>query len=152
MLYRGFQRIYALIIGIDQYLNLRPLTGAVNDAKSVEGFLKLDLKVPNDRIRVLHNQHASRAAIIHELRQLASEPKIIGGDPILVYFAGHGALLTPPANWEAGGPARQIQGLSPCDYATDRVPPIPDRTLGCLINHICTRKGNNIVSIRFAYV
>ena len=144
-------RIFALIIGIDAYPSLPKLNGAVNDAKDVEGFLKSNLDVPEDRILHLHDAEATREKIINAFEQLSMENKILMDDPILIYYAGHGTLLTPPKNWEAGGPRRKIQAICPYDYAQGKIPAIPDRTIGGLLDLICKEKGNNIVRFLFLW-
>lgn len=74
------------------------------------------------------------------------------GDPIFIFFAGHGSELPAPRGWAAGGPDSKIQALVPQDYNSSASDPkklvyaIPDRTVGALINKISREKGNNIVS------
>jgi hypothetical protein len=142
---RGLPRVFALVIGINQYLSIRKLTGAVNDAKAIESFLKRHLNVPENRIRIFLDDQASRKRIIGEIRGLSERGEIERGDPILIYYAGHGIQLPAPPAWDAGGPGRKIQGIVPCDYEKGRVQPIPDRTIGSYINRIREEKGDNIV-------
>jgi len=141
----GPSRLFALVIGIDAYLSLSPLTGAVNDAKAVEGFLKSRMNVPPDRIQLLLDRDASRKGITKAFRQLSEESKIKKNDPILIYYAGHGAQLDAPSGWEVGGPERKIQAICPYDYGKEHVKAIPDRTIGGFLDLICEKKGNNIV-------
>jgi len=138
-------RIYALVIGISDYISLPKLASAAKDAGAVEEFLKSRMNVPSDRIRLLLNHNASRKGIIDAFIKLSTDRKINTNDPILIYFAGHGTELDPPSGWEAGGPGRKIQGLCPCDYKKKCVEAIPDRTIGRLLDMICETKGNNIV-------
>lgn len=126
-------------------MSLPKLAGAVNDAKAVEEFLKSRINVPPDRIRVLLDLDASREGILNAFRQLSEDKKITTGDPILIYYAGHGTQMKVPLGWEAGGPGRKIQGICPCDYKTKYVSAIPDRTIGGFLDLICENKGNNIV-------
>ena len=138
-------RIYALLIGINDYVSLPKLAGAVNDARAVEEFLKSQMNVPSDRIRLMLDHDASRKNIIDALSQLSKDREINRDDPILIYYAGHGTQLKPPKGWEAGGPGRKIQGICPCDYKKKSVDTIPDRTIGGYLDLICEKKGNNIV-------
>ncbi|KZV62919.1 hypothetical protein PENSPDRAFT_758358, partial [Peniophora sp. CONT] len=92
--YSGF---HALLIGIDEYdtnedLDLDSLAGAVADAMSVRDYLIDDLHVPDDQIVVLRNEQATRNAIIQELHALRLRESLLEGDPVLVYFAGHGTI------------------------------------------------------------
>lgn len=138
-------RLYALIIGINDYSSLPKLSGAVHDAKAMEEFLKSHMNVPSDRIRLLLDHDASRKEIINAFKQLSEEDEIKTDDPILIYYAGHGTQLTPPPGWEAGGPGRKIQAICPCDYNKEDILSIPDRTIGSLLDLISKKKGNNIV-------
>jgi len=138
-------RIYALVIGINNYVSLPKLGGAVNDARAVEEFLKSQMNVTSDRIRLLLDKDASRREILDALSQLSEDSKINRDDPILIYYAGHGTELKVPSGWEAGGPDRKIQGICPYDYRREYVDAIPDRTIGGYLDLICEKKGNNIV-------
>jgi hypothetical protein len=140
-------RLYALIIGINDYLSLPKLSGSVDDAKAMKEFLKSHMNVPSDRIRLLLDHNASRKGIINAFKKLSEEDKIKMDDPILIYYAGHGTELTPPPDWEAGGPGRKIQAICSCDYNKEDIHSIPDRTIGSLLDLISEKKGNNIVRV-----
>ena len=115
-------------------------------------FLTTRLGVKEDRIHALYNEAATRIGILAGFKRLVMEPKIKKDDPILIYFAGHGAQVPAPAKWEIGGINPQIQSLLPQDYNPEKgVHVIPDRTIGALLNHIAAEKGNNIVGIQFRY-
>ncbi|KAH7337510.1 hypothetical protein B0J17DRAFT_663253 [Rhizoctonia solani] len=143
---------YALIIGIDKYLNIDPLKGAAADAKRVEGFLVNDLLVPRDQIINLRDQDASREAIIQGLHKLRDDPRIKIGDPILVYFAGHGGSRRDPRGRQEGR-TNQVQVIFPQDYglckigSSDPVNCIPDYTISSLLNELAASKGNNITIV-----
>jgi hypothetical protein len=140
--------LFALVIGIDEYTTAPLLTGAVADANEVQRYLEHDLKVPSYQIRNLRNEEATRDAIIQAFRALQTRPGIKRGDPILIYYAGHGAEANAPPGWDAGGP--KIQTILPQNYCTEagnEVYPIPDRTVGALLNSIAEEKGDNIVRL-----
>ncbi|MGB4600646.1 MAG: caspase family protein [Trichlorobacter sp.] len=85
-----YNKSYAVIIGIDRYKNLSPdrqLKNAVKDARGIEATLKKQYRF--DRIFTLHDQQASRDAI---MRLLTAElPGIISKDDALfIFWAGHG--------------------------------------------------------------
>ena len=138
--------LYALLIGIDTY-RTKPLRGCVKDAEDVEKYLVEDLKVYNgeNQIRVLHNEKASRAGILQALVDLRMDARIKKGDPILIFYAGHGTEIEAPQGWEAGG--QKIQTIIPHDFSEDApvVHSIPDRTLSALIDMLAAEKGDNIV-------
>lgn len=78
---------YALIIGIDKYKGAWPtLINAVNDAKAIEAALKASYKF--DQFKTLHNEQASREAIIRELEWLVANVK--EKDNVFIYYSGHG--------------------------------------------------------------
>ena len=113
-------------------------------------YLENQLSVPQDHIIILENKSATRAAILEKLGSLANDPRIRPGDPIVIFYAGHGSEAVAPPGWEAGGRNANIQVTMPYDvYCQSRgkvVDPIPDRTLGALLAAISQNKGNNIVS------
>ncbi|KAH7337586.1 caspase domain-containing protein [Rhizoctonia solani] len=145
--------LYALVIGINDYPNITPLRGAVNDADEMFNFLISDLKVPPDHIINLRNESASRANIIKGFRDLRNDPRIKKGDPILVYFAGHGGSHQPSKQLQrAYGPSK-IQVIFPHDYrvqppgATEPINCIPDKTFSILLNNLSAAKGDNLTVI-----
>jgi hypothetical protein len=125
------------------------LYGAVADADSVQSYLEDSLNIPKSRIRNLRDSKATRAGIISELTALETNPSIKSGDPILIYFAGHGGEAIVPVSWGAGGADSMIQTLVPQDYLCkingEEVCGIPDRTINLLITRLSRAKGNNIV-------
>jgi len=99
---------------------------------------------------ILINEAASRLAILEGFRRLANDTRIQHGDPILIYFSGHGSEVHAPQGWESGRPGAKVQCILPHDAYFDSgdevVAPIPDHTLGALLDTISQEKGNNIVS------
>ena len=144
--------MFALIIGIDRYesKDVKDLRGAVADARAFAAYLEDYLGVLQDDTTILENESATREAILGSLRSCANDPRIQHGDPIVVYFAGHGGEAAAPPGWEAGDRNADIQLTMPydvfCQSGGKCVDPIPDRTLGALLDAISENKGNNIVS------
>lgn len=96
--------MYALIIGINRYLNFGSyptLHGCVTDGQSVVDYLKSRLFVPNGNIHCLYDSAATHAAIIREIELFGrgNLRRGNGGDLILIYYAGHGGERLPPAQW-----------------------------------------------------
>lgn len=146
-----------MLVGINKYQSSESdfptLRGAVADAHGFQSYLENVLKIPRGQIVVLTDEDATRSAIIDALKGLCDDDRIDPGDPILVYYAGHGSEMDPPINWESGGPDAKIQAIVPydCDVIIDiksgqRVAPIPDRVLEVLLANIADKKGDNIVS------
>lgn len=145
-------KVYALIIGINSYSNLGPkaqnLTGAVADADAMAEFLIEDLKVPSDHITNLRNESATREAIINAIMDLSKDTRIEKGNPIVIYFAGHGGEANVSDRWKAITGADKIQAICPYDQGEEKsnkkVYPIPDRTIRALVNSLSREKGDNI--------
>ncbi|CAE6497202.1 unnamed protein product [Rhizoctonia solani] len=139
---------HALVIGINQYLHHSQLQGAVNDANLFKSYLLNDLLVPEEQITTLFDTQATRAGIIQAFQNLATDPKIQQNDPIVIYYAGHGAeIQTPPNRRASNGPMVQClvpQDAGTSDLATVVIPPIPDFTISSLLNRIANAKGDNI--------
>lgn len=142
--------LYVLIIGIDTYL--RPSTpdlrGAVADADAIENYVLHQLNVPANQIITLRNGQATRKAIIEAWDSLRKDERIKKGDPILIYYAGHGARAPPPEEWkqQISGGETKIELLVPCDVDGETVHPVADRTIALLMDMLSNAKGDNIVS------
>ncbi|KAG6842673.1 hypothetical protein H0H87_011250, partial [Tephrocybe sp. NHM501043] len=146
-------RLFALIIGIDVFRDPSfKLCGAVNDANAVEDFLISELGVPKHRIVNLRNNAATRKAILAAMESLAENQEIYPTDPLLIYYAGHGAEALPPdAQWETSSPNGMIQMLLPYDFirrgsSNERGQGILDIEISHILHHISTKKSDNIVS------
>ena len=152
-LHRPPLRLFALIIGINEYEspNITNLLGAVPDAHAVLDYLQKHLRIPSSssQIRILLDNEATRAAIIDGIKAFSLSDDIKKGDPILIYYAGHGGSADTPNGLEVGGTGK-IELLIPYDHSPPLVDGdlkygIPDRTLGALLSHLANEKGNNIV-------
>jgi len=109
-------KLFALIIGINDYDNVRSLRGAVADALSFKDYLENGLKVPTQQIYTLLDKSASRSAIIEAFKSLRDDGRIQEGDPILIYYAGHGNEMPSPEH-EAGAQYKSL-----CHRTTARHP------------------------------
>ena len=157
LLHRPSPRLFALIIGINEYKSpkIPVLSGAVPDAEAVRDYLQnpSHLGVPSSQIRILLDSEAKRAAIIKEIKALSLKDEIEKGDPILIYYAGHGGSADTPKDWRLGGTGK-TEFLIPYDHSSsleDGNPShgIPDRTLGALLSRLAKEKGDNIVRQTF---
>ena len=111
-------------------------------------YLQKHLRIPSSQIRNLRDSEATRTAIIEGIEGLLCDDEIKEGDPIVIYYAGHGGWADAPAGWEAGG--TKIQLLVPCDYSSEleageQKHAVPDRTLAALLSRLAIKKGDNIV-------
>ncbi|KAG8701678.1 hypothetical protein FRC09_005200 [Ceratobasidium sp. 395] len=100
----NFSNIHALIIGVNKYISSvhHDLGGCVSDAKAVRALLTDRFGVPEENIECLFDEQATRKGILGAFRKhLIQNEKIQPGDPILVYFSGHGDHQVAPAEWHA---------------------------------------------------
>ncbi|KAF6750892.1 hypothetical protein DFP72DRAFT_756014, partial [Ephemerocybe angulata] len=145
--------MHALIIGIDDYslaTGFKPLRAAVSDAQHFSDWLVYEQKVDPSSIRKLYNAEATRTAIIKAFQDLATSSDIKKGDPIVIYYAGHGSEAPAPKEWHWDSP--RVQMIIPWDYKhpdgpNRTVQGIPDRTIGYLLTNLSMNKGDNITVV-----
>ena len=137
-----------MLIGVDQYqsVDLEALEGAVADTLSVCDYLHEKLHVPLNQIAILHNETATRTAIIQQLHLLRKRHTLHGGDPILIFFAGHGAQAKAPPNWTT----KTYEMLCPHDFIPETTKGIvgqgiSDIAFGAQLRDLAKEKGDNIV-------
>ncbi|MEW6744251.1 MAG: SUMF1/EgtB/PvdO family nonheme iron enzyme [Planctomycetota bacterium] len=90
---------HALVIGINQYRDpaFPDLGYAVTDARGIADVLNKRLGFPEDRVRLIENEAATKAALEEALEEwLCNRDAIAADDLVVVFFAGHG--LTRPSD------------------------------------------------------
>ena len=162
MFCRQFQRLFALVIGIDRYKNVNGedlcnLNGAVADANAVYNFLRNDLGVPATNVRNLRDSEATRENIIEAIQSFVFNVNIEKNDPIFIYYAGHGATSKAKisiSNDSTPFRGQEFEVIVPSDInlASDYIPNPRNRVTGIadyeirrLLNEVAKKKGNNIV-------
>ncbi|KAG9081666.1 hypothetical protein FRC06_005460, partial [Ceratobasidium sp. 370] len=146
----GPPRLFALLIGINDYPKVKKLQGAVADAQAMSQYLREYLDIPDDQITQLYNEEATRAAIIGAFLDLGRDERIKRGDAILIFYAGHGCEA-----WISDGRRRTdstVQGLVPydvggLDHLGNFVEILPDLAIVLLLRALASQKGNNITVI-----
>ncbi|PBK98277.1 hypothetical protein ARMGADRAFT_1008727 [Armillaria gallica] len=149
------QSLFALVIGIDEYTDpgVHNLTGAVADADAVNDFLQKTLHVPEYQIKNLRNEEVTRVTIEREIKNLGDNPAIKRDDPILIFYAGHGADVKAPPGWPTGSANEKIQMLVPHDFDkrgsddTKRGQGVLDVRLSHLLQDIAVKRSDNITVI-----
>ena len=146
--------MFALLIGVDNYrdksLNLK---GAIADCYNMKQFLEESLQEVH--IKWLLNEKASRKGIQEAINDLANDGRISFGDPILIYYAGHGSEIVPARKWKLPSDTRKIQIILPHDFIRHPTPGsdeghgLFDRILSDLLARLSYHKGDNIVSVLF---
>ncbi|KAK0219278.1 caspase domain-containing protein [Armillaria nabsnona] len=152
-------RFWAVLIGINEYASY-PLRGCVPDAQLMEKYLTEDLGMPSDRIQLLlgSNEHKSpedpvnpsRAHIVGALLSLLTNPGIVYGDNIIIYYSGHGSYY--PHHTEEDDASEYIETICPIDRDTlgengKPVPDISDREFNTILSLISQAKGHCITVI-----
>ena len=77
--------VYALVVGVDDYAHINPLSGAVNDARDVSDALA---SIAARDVRVLTDRDATREAIFRNWSELSAAAGT--GDTLIFHYAGHG--------------------------------------------------------------
>ncbi|KAK0218653.1 caspase domain-containing protein [Armillaria fumosa] len=130
--------LFALVIGIDKYLSneISNLSGAVADIDAVNKFLQETLRVPKDQIKNLRNEEATRLTIEAAIKDLGNNPAIKKDDPILIFYAGHGAETNAPSGWASTN--GKMQMLVPHDF-------LPGGSSD-------SKQGQGVLDVRFSHL
>ncbi|PBK90842.1 hypothetical protein ARMGADRAFT_882477, partial [Armillaria gallica] len=164
--------IWAVLIGIDAYPTY-PLRGCVANAIAIKQYLVEDLLVSKERIQILlgptsHGDMStdtssvpSRANILSALLSLITNPNIEHGDPIIIFFAGHGSRYPLSDHDEDDADSdddndkrskKFVEAFCPMDRNTfgsggALVPDITDWELNTILSQISRTKGHRITFI-----
>ena len=87
-----YQNSWALVVGINAYKYVAPLSYACNDADVVTKMLTSELSFPASKVIQLKDEEATKHAILEHyigLTAKACDPN----DRVVVFFAGHGATF-----------------------------------------------------------
>ncbi|XVU23519.1 caspase family protein [Actinoplanes sp. CA-054009] len=126
--------VYALIVGIDAYRAVAPLTGARNDAVAALAYLRS--RVGDDRLHALelHDRQATRAAVVDGIRtHLGRAGK---DDTAILWYAGHGSQAPAPPELWAREPDGMLQTLVCADSREGDVPDLYDKELAVLLDQV----------------
>ena len=95
-----YNKSWAVIIGIDEYENEKPLNYCVADANSIQSILINNFDFNPDHVTKLTNQEASLQGIRNAFNRIIKEAG--KDDRVLIYFAGHGFTDDLPDGGEIG--------------------------------------------------
>ncbi|EIM91753.1 uncharacterized protein STEHIDRAFT_135948 [Stereum hirsutum FP-91666 SS1] len=139
--------LYCLVIGIDEYQSTKipNLSGAVADSTAIHTLMSANDHAFTPHIKHLINQQATREDIIRELKALSSNPLIRRGDPIFIYYAGHGGSAAW-TNDQGQTDASNIQFIVPHDCG-EHAETIPYHDFVRYMERIADTKGNNITVV-----
>ncbi|MBK9712476.1 MAG: caspase family protein [Kouleothrix sp.] len=146
---------YALIVGIDRYINnleLPNLEGCANDANAVEQILRDRFGVPQENIHKLINSEATHQAIVDAFKKQLIEKAQDwdargrpGAPPMFVFhYSGHGSQAIDTTGTEPDG---MDETICPHDSRTAGVYDIKDWELGQLLDELTKYSDNVTVSL-----
>lgn len=140
------RNIYALLVGIDEYISPVPcLRGCVNDITAIKEYLEKRVATDGYRLhlRTLLNQDATRQGIIDEFRQhLCQATK---NDIALFYYSGHGSQQeSPPEFWHLE-PDHLDETLVCWDSRTESGWDLADKELAHLIAEVAQKNPHIVV-------
>ncbi|MEY4582232.1 MAG: hypothetical protein RL701_6935, partial [Pseudomonadota bacterium] len=87
---------YAIVIGIEDYREARDVPGAVKDARDFAQLALATLGVPNDHLKLLLNEHATKADIENAFAWVGMRTD--ARSDVVVFFAGHGSASADADN------------------------------------------------------
>jgi hypothetical protein len=87
----SYRNSWALVIGINAYQHVAPLSYACNDADAVAGSLINDLSFPENQLALLKDGVATKEAILHTYLRFSESTG--PDDRVLIFFAGHGTTF-----------------------------------------------------------
>lgn len=90
-------KIYALLVAIDQYQQVRKLSGCVNDINAVENYLQLSSNL-NTSAQKLTNAEATKENIAVAFQEHLAQAE--EQDTVLFYYSGHGTQETAASFWD----------------------------------------------------
>ena len=95
-------KIWAVVIGISQYQQVRPLKYADKDASAFHDYLLHQVGVPEEQMMYLLNEQAT---LFNLKRTLGTDLKRKAGphDTVIIYYAGHGAPETDAMSPDGDG-------------------------------------------------
>ena len=140
------RKIYALLVGIDEYVNpVPPLKGCINDITAVKEYLLG--RVANDEyqlhLRTLLNQDATRQAIIDGFRQHLSQAG--NEDVAFFYYAGHGSQEEAPEEFWILEPDRLDETLVCYDSRSVGSWDLADKELAKLIAEVAEKNPHIVI-------
>ncbi|WP_315389418.1 polysaccharide deacetylase family protein [uncultured Stenotrophomonas sp.] len=87
----GYEKSWAIVIGIDQYAKWPKLEYASHDAQAIADTLTGQFGFPSSQVIVLKDQQATRNNILAAFHDRLSDDRTGRNDRVFVFFAGHGA-------------------------------------------------------------
>lgn len=87
----GYEKSWAIVVGIDDYAKWPKLEYASHDAQAVADTLTGQFGFPSSQVIVLKNEQATRNNILAAFHDRLADDRTSRNDRVFVFFAGHGA-------------------------------------------------------------
>lgn len=87
----GYEKSWAIVVGIDNYAKWPRLEYASHDAQAVADTLTGQFGFPSSQVIVLKNEQATRNNILAAFHDRLADDRTSRNDRVFVFFAGHGA-------------------------------------------------------------
>jgi uncharacterized caspase-like protein/peptidoglycan/xylan/chitin deacetylase (PgdA/CDA1 family) len=98
----GYEKSWALVIGIDNYAKWPKLEYAANDAQAIADTLTGRFGFPSSQVILLKNGEATRNNILAAFHDRLADGRTQKNDRVFVFFAGHGATRQLASGRELG--------------------------------------------------
>lgn len=125
----------ALLIGINEYVAVPDLRGALNDVDMMEELLVTRFGFREQDIEVIRDEAGTREGILAALDRLAQ--RVEPGDFVYVHYSGHGSQAPDASGDESDG---FDETLVPQDGRTSGVPDITDDELASALSKLDARQ------------
>ncbi len=137
-------KVYALLAGINEYDQVRKLSGCLHDLQQVEDYLK-NRTVFDCKIKKITDSEVTRANVVKAFEEHCGQAK--KEDTVLFYFSGHGTQEDAAPMWnETDG---KLEAIVCYDGGTTKAAEflLTDKELRYLIGRLYEKTGAHIVVI-----
>ncbi|MDX2304684.1 MAG: caspase family protein [Microscillaceae bacterium] len=134
------KKLYALLVGINEYPQLSPLKGCVRDIEELEAMLLQKYAHLKPAIKCLKNAEATRDQVIQNFREHLGKAQ--NGDTVFFHFSGHGSRENSPPEFWAIHPDKKNETLVCYDSRYPERLDLADFELAVLLWEISQNKPN----------
>jgi Caspase domain len=136
------KKLYALLIGINQYQNIRNLNACKNDVNKVQDYL-IKKHGNNADIKTLIDSEATRNEIVNAFRAHLSQAK--SGDTVFFYFSGHGVRQQANTVFRKDSLNGYIECITCHDTSLDGRNVLADKEIRWLIHELYSKTQCHII-------